>query len=76
MMPNPNGLNTVVCLINTKGRVIRIPANLQHEYVKKGFTPVENPKQEYYPQYDQSIPDQKRALIERTPDMFLKVEIL
>ena len=59
-----------VPMINTRGRVIWIPMSQVSERKENGWTKIENPKQDYYPQYDQYFTQKKETPSEDTRLIF------
>ena len=55
-----------VSLVNPRGRVIWISAKEAPELVAKGFKHIPNPKQDYYPQYDNANPGRLTRVIEES----------
>lgn len=57
----------IITLINPTGRVIRVDKLTAQQLLssERPFKEIFNPKQDYYPQYDTSIPEYRRTTMEQ-----------
>lgn len=75
-----NGAYDEVTLVNRSGRVVRAKRwEVDNLKQFQGMRMIFNPKQEYYPEYDQSIIKQKDQVIvperEENPDLLICDEV-
>lgn len=70
--------NTKITMLGLDGGVKYVPLYMKEELLKKGWKVITNPKEEYYPQYDQTLQGYFSApdVVEEVESNFLEVTIL